>query len=193
MKVNYRSAVLLLLAGLTSAQAPVFAQGTSAGSDTRVQYYEFLGKDTATVAFASGSSTVEPGEQKNLTDVVTAVRNGAVIASAMVAGWADQDYPVNKGQSLSKAQRKLADARIAAVKKELEKVAVPKIETHTMAKQPTWLSKVFHTEDSVVKGEGKIKDANDQLTAELGKILKDKGGPGKVVVIIRRQGDRTAH
>ena len=161
--------------------------------DIKVKTYEILGKDTATVSFAPGSSDLSESEKKNLAAVVNAVRNNANISSAIVAGWSDLDYPQTKGLKLGKAERTLAEARIKKVKSALIDLDVKLVTTHSMAEHPSWLGKLLNTEDTKLKGEGKITDANDHLTEAIGKIMRENGGPGKVVVIVRRQGDMTAH
>lgn len=194
MKSSIASILLVTsLGALTAGVASADTSVSSAVQDIKTEVYELLGKDTAIVTFEPGSSILSESERKNLAAVVSAVRNDANISLAIVAAWADKEYPATKGQQLGKAERQLAEARVAIVKEALDNLGVKTIETHSMAEQPSWIGKLLNTEDTKVKGEGKVKDANDQLTAEIGRILRDKGGPGKAVVIVRRTGDQTAH
>jgi hypothetical protein len=185
------------LTAITSLTTPHLATAEPVADvtvqDLKVKTYEILGKDTATVTFAPGSSDLSESEKNNLAAVVTAVRNTATISSAIVAGWSDLDYPQTKGLKLGKAERALAEARIKKVTSALSDLGVKSVKTHSMAEHPSWLGKLLNTEDTKLKGEGKITDANDHLTEAIGKVIRENGGPSKVVVIVRRQGDVTAH
>ncbi len=189
-------ATVLLTAGFT-CPAVLFAAADntepSAAQDLKSKFYELLGKDTASISFTAGSATVSEGERKNLAAVVAAVRADANIATAIVAAWSDKNYPESEGQELSKADRKLAYDRAKATEKVLQGLGVKSVEIHSMAERPTWLGKLFNTEDAKLKGEGVLRDANDQLDHDIGKILRNNGGPGRAVVVVRREGDRTVH
>ena len=194
MKKSIFSAVISV--GLMSFVAGTsFAETTtsSAIQDIKTRVFELIGKDTATIAFAPGRSTITDSERKNLAAVVAAVRADSTINSAVVASWADKEYPATKGQKLGKKERDLADARNKAINEALLGLGVNTVETHTMAEHPTWFATTFNTNDSKVKGEGKVEDANDQVIAEIGRVLREKGGAGKGVVIIRRAGAKAAH
>lgn len=193
---SFAFAILFATTGLGTVPAAVAAPETpvsTAIQDIKTKVYELLGKHTATVSFEPGKSTLSAGERQNLAAVVAAVRQDATIGSAIVAAWSDQEYPASKDQSLAKAERQLADARLASVREALTNLGVSSVETHSMAEHPSWFSRLMNTEDTKVKGEGKVKDANDEMIMEIGKLLRDRGGPGKAVVLIRRVGDRVAH
>ena len=166
---------------------------TSVIQDIKIKSYEILGKDTVTASFAPGSSDLQQSDRQNMAAVVAAMRNSSVIGSAIVAGWADHEYPASKGQQLGKAERELANARIGKVKNALYDLGVKPVDAHSMAEKPTWLGSLFNSEDTKLKGAGKVRNEEDELTTAIGKIIRENGGPGKVVVIIRRQGDKTAH
>jgi hypothetical protein len=195
--MNYAKIVLVAITANFWSMTPRIAIAetttTTLIQDIKTKSYEILGKDTVTASFAEGSSDLKDSDRQNISAVVTAVRNNAVIESALVAGWGDHDYPVAKGQRLGKVDRDLASARVAKVKSALFEIGVKSVDAHSMAEKPTWLGQMFNTEDAKLKGGGKIRDANDELTAAIGQILRESGGPGKVVVIVRRQGDKTAH
>ena len=191
------SLIAMIFVTILSNTAPtvVFSQ-TSASSvieDIKTKSYEIIGKDTVTASFSPGSAELTESDRKNISAVVAAVRNNAVIESAIVAGWADHEYPATKGQQLGKSERELANARIEKVKNVLFDLGIKPVEAHSMAEKPTMLGSLFNTEDSKLKGVGKIRNVEDEQTAAIGRILRDNGGPGKVVVIVRRKGDKTAH
>jgi len=191
------SAYLLFVAASFGSWTPGPAMAepsmSAAVQDVRTKVYELFGKDTATVSFESGRANISEEERRNLAAVVSAVRADATIASAVVGAWSDKDFPGNKGQQLSTSERRLADERVAAVKDLLINLGVSSFETYTMAESVSWMGRLFNTDDAKVKGEGRLGDANDQVAAEIGRVLRDKGGPGKAVVIIRRAGTLMAH
>jgi hypothetical protein len=185
----------LASAPFTTYHGSLLASEDSVGTATqelKTKFYEILDKDTVAVDFKNKSSALTDDERKNIEAVVNAVRSDSKVSSVIAAGWADKEYPANKGQSLAQSERNLANARTAAVKDALKKIGIDTVEAHSMAEQPSWIGKLFNTKDAVVKGDGTVDNANDKLTADLGRILKENGGPGKVVVIVRREGDYQA-
>jgi hypothetical protein len=189
ISLAFMTVVLPLTSTVVFAEQPA----STAVQDAKTKVYEMLGKDTATLSFENGSTALSEAERQNLAAVVAAVRANATISSAIVAAWSDRDYPANKGQRLGRDQRQLAEERVSSVKKALESLGVAHIETHSMAEQPGVFGKLFNTEDTMIKGEGKVEDANDRYNDDIGHILRDHGGAGKSVVIIRRLGDQSAY
>lgn len=181
------------LGSITVKYASADTTVSSTVQDIKTKFYELLGKDTATVAFKSGSSVLSESERQNLAAIVSAVRMDATVSSAIIAAWSDKEYPATKGERLSESERSLADARLAVIEGSLLSLGIKNVETHTMAQHPSWIGKLLNTKDAKVKGEGTVEDANDQLATEIGQVLRDKGGPNKAVIIIRRVGDNTAH
>jgi hypothetical protein len=187
--------IALLSSLATLAPSDVFAEGDEpqAIQDAKTKVYEMIGKDTTTLSFEGGSTNLSEADRKNLAAVVAAVRVNATISSAIIAAWSDKDYPSNKGQKLGSDQRRLADERATKIRKALNSLGISEVEAHSMAEQPGMLGKLFNTTDTMVKGEGKVDDPNDRFNEEIGEILRDHGGPGKAVVIIRRVGDQSAY
>ena len=181
------------LGSLPMSQVSADTTVSAAVQDVKTRFYEIFGKDTVTVAFVSGSSVLSENERKNLMAAVAALRNDSRLSSAIVAAWSDKEYPATKGQHLSKSDNHLADARNSVIKKSLSSLGVKSIETHTMAQHPSWIGKLFNTDDAKMKGEGVVNDSHDQLINEMGQVLRDKGGPGKAVVILRRSGEQAAN
>lgn len=146
-------------------------------------------KQTHVINFANSSSALEENQKQNLEVMINDFRRDAKIASVIVSGWADREYPTKKGQTLSYEQRTLAKERIEMVEADLKRMGISSIETHSMAEQPGWMNKMFNSKDTVMKGEGYVDSANDKLVSDIGKILNSQGGPGRVVIIVRRVGD----
>ena len=183
---------LILGALLTNgAMAETTVQGVIQGAKTKV--FDAFDKESVTVDFATGSAEVTVAEQKDLTALIAAAKSDGKIQAVVVASWSDAEYPATKGESLPQAAKDLAAARNANLTRVIKTLGVTTIQSYAMTEQPSWIAKTFNTQDAKVKGEGEIKDAEDHLAAEIGKSLRDKGGPGKAVVLVRREGDFAAH
>lgn len=190
----------LIAVALTTALTAGAAYAESASSavkgavqNVKTELFDIMNKETVTVNFKDGSSVVDQGEVNDLKALLTSNKREGKIDSLIIAAWSDKDYPAGQGETLSDADRKLADQRADAVKKTLTSLGAGKVDSYSMAEHPSWIAKTFNTQDAKVKGEGAVKDADDNLTAQIGKQLKDKGGPGTVVVLVRREGDYSAH
>jgi hypothetical protein len=171
------------------------AEGTvsNAMQDAKTKVFEAFHKESLTIDFSSGSAEISASEQKDLAALIQAAKNDGAIKQVVVASWSDSEYPATKGEELSKAARDLADARNANLSKAIKALGVTSVETYAMTAQPNWIQKTFNTDAAKVKGDGEVKDAEEHLATQIGKTLRDKGGPGKAVVLIRREGDFTAH
>ncbi len=154
--------------------------------------FKALDKDMTVIQFEANSTALEDIQRLNLESLVNHVRRDEKILSVIVSGWADLDYPTAKGQTLGLDQRALARERIDKIFSELRKIGIDTVELHSMAERPRWIDRMFNTRDAIMKGEGYINSANDKLIVDIGKILNANGGPGKVVIIVRRSGDFVA-
>lgn len=190
MKVSMTSIILGAILS-TSAMAETTVQGVIQDAKTKV--FEAFNKESVTVDFTAGKSEVTAAEQKDLTALITAAQSDGKIKEVIVASWSDVEYPATKGESLPQAAKDLATARNTNLSRVIKTLGVATVTTYTMTEQPNWIEKAFNTKDAKVKGEGDVKDADDNLAAEIGKTLRDKGGPGKAVVLVRREGDFSAH
>ena len=165
----------------------------STWQELKTKLFETFDKQTVTVNFKTGSSAVDESELSDLKALVAANKHEAKIDRVIVAAWADKDYPTEKGAKLSAAEVKLGDGRAARVKELLHKLGVANVDAYTMAEQPNWIQKAFNLSDAKIKGQGVAKDAEDNYVQEVGKKLRDKGGPGKAVVYVRHVGEFAAH
>ncbi len=161
--------------------------------DAKTKVFELLDKKHVTVNFKNSSATLEQSEIDELKTLLEANKGQGAIERVIVATWADKEYPAGKGEKLSEADRKLADQRAEGIKKALTSLGITKVDTYSMAEHPSWISKAFNSEQAKVKGEGAVKSADDQLASEIGQKMRDKGGPGTAVVLVRHAGDYSAH
>ena len=105
------------------------------------------------------------------------------IAKIEIAAWADTATP-KEGETLSKADRDLAQARAKAVQAYLKRSIKGKnTDTYNMAERANWLARVFDTSDAQLKGEV-TNESENPLSREDFKIFKSQGTPSKAVVVV---------
>jgi hypothetical protein len=186
-----RTSAFVLALGL--AAGPAFAADTqTVTQDVKTTFLDLINKDSVNVGFKEGTSAVSKDERSDLKATVDAVRKDTKIARVIVAAWSDKEYPAGKEEALKASDKKLASDRASNVKAVLSELGVSNVETYTMTEKPNWFEKEFNTDDAKVKGAGKVKDSDDQVTTEIGRLLREKGGPKSVVVLVRRTGDHSA-
>jgi hypothetical protein len=196
---NVSKLVLSVVAGFALATLPLYAEGEiqkaadEVTDSVKTTFYDVMDKDITTVDFEKGSAVLSEAEKSDLKAMVAAVKSDTTINNVIVAAWSDEEYPKTKGEKLSQAEQDLANKRATNVEAELKTLGLNKIETHSMAENPGWLARTFSTKDATLKGEGRGRNASDKEVMKIGQDLRDKGGPGKVVVFIRRTTDPTAH
>jgi hypothetical protein len=55
-----------------------------------------------------------------------------------------------------------------------------------MTEEPTWIAKVFGSDEAEIKGAtGGATSGDDKTMSAIGDMLKSKGGAGKVVIIAK--------
>ena len=194
MKVMNTSLKLMMALGLTAGSV-AFAETTPKEIAEKVQakVYELLDKNISTITFTEGSSNLSDTEQSSLKALVTAAKANGIVDKFVVASWSDQEYPTGKDAKLSSKQRDLADKRNDAIKRVLKAADANDVDTFTMAERPTWIGKTFNTEDAQIKGAGKANDMEEAQVTSIGRRLRDKGGPGKSVVVVKYKPNTAAH
>ncbi len=186
MKSTFLATRILLATGLTLSAASVMAEGNQPSTIEKVQtkVYELLDKDMNTIKFAKDSDALTDSEKQSIRAFVTAAKNNGKVDKFIVAAWSDQEMP--KGDAkLNDKQKNLADDRSHAVKQALKEAGADDVEGFTMAVDANWIQKTFNTEGAQLKGEGKVKDAEDQVNANIGQRLRSKGGPGTAVIVAK--------
>ncbi len=190
---------------LTQVQAqdkeskPDKASTTSAGSPSETQtpapstirfvtvFFERLEKDSATVNFSKGTAELVPAEQEKLKSLIPNYRNDKEVDKIYVAAWGDRPYPSEKGDKLPDAEEKLAEQRAEKLEEFLEKNGVSDVEKFTMAEKPSWIAKAFHLDSAQVKGAAQNTGTDSLNEDRIEKLLNQKGGPSKAVVIVKHK------
>ncbi|HYX38439.1 MAG TPA: hypothetical protein VE954_35500 [Oligoflexus sp.] len=150
----------------------------------KTETYDLIDKDITTITFAKNSSKLSKSEASTLRAVFKAVLSDDTVDKVIVAAWGDDKMP--NGGKLSDAQVDLAEKRAAAVEDVLEKMGNKNVDTYNMAKDATWIGKVFETQNAEIKEAMKGKPADDATANRLAQQLESKGGVSKAVVIVKR-------
>jgi len=139
-----------------------------------------------TLNFKKGSSVLSSDDESKLRELVNQAQTGAKIDQMTVASWSDKALP-KEGQKLSDADQRLAKGRSDAVYMFLkDQLNVPYVATYNMAEDANWLAKTFRTSDAELKSLFSKKGTQTPVTNNEMKIIKDEGGPSKVVVLVER-------
>ncbi|WP_141733455.1 OmpA family protein [Oligoflexus tunisiensis] len=150
----------------------------------KTEAYDLVDKDITAVTFKKGSATLSKSDASSLRAVYKAVLNDNTVDKVIVAAWADEQMP--SGGKLSDAQVELADKRADAIENLLEKMGNKNVDTYNMAKDATWIGKVFETQNAEVKEAVKGTPADDPNANRIAQLLEAKGGVSKAVVIVKR-------
>lgn len=145
--------------------------------------YQILDKDLIKISFKEGSAELTNESLTALADFTKATRNESKIDRYIVASWSDRNYPI-RGE-VSKDQRKLAELRADHIKGALAGAGAANVDTFEMTKRPNWIQRAFSTETAEIKDKGINLTANQRLLKEIGKRLRDEGGPSTAVVVAK--------
>lgn len=157
--------------------------------ETWTVYFEEVDRNAISVYFDKGSANLSSLEKQRILDWATIVKDQNA-AAPIVASWADKAYPSGK-ESLSKADRDLAEKRGQAVKDVLNQAGSKPAEVFNMADKPNWFQRVFATESARIKGEVKAKSWESKTDDMVAQILHRRGGPSKAVIMFKPTGKGT--
>jgi hypothetical protein len=150
----------------------------------RQEVYDLVDKDITAVSFSKGSHKLSKSDASSLRAMYKAVLTDDTVDKVIIAAWADDKMPT--GGKLSDAQVDLAEKRADAIEDLLKKMGNKNIDTYNMAKDATWIGKVFETQNAEIKEALKGKPADDANANRIAQLLESKGGVSKAVVIIKR-------
>lgn len=143
------------------------------------------------ISFAPGEFRVAHGDMEKLRALVLSNKADHGVEKLIVAAWSDMEFPDAHTQ-LSEGQHRLAASRANAIVNVLIELKAGGVDTYNMARRPGWLARLARSEETRVKTflDGASADA---VTTAVGATLKDQGGPGKAVVIVKRVSTAVAH
>jgi hypothetical protein len=157
----------------------------NAVEDLKTAAYDLVDKDITSISFAKGSYKLSKAEVSSLRAVYKAVQSDSTVDKVIVAAWGDDKMP--SGDKLSDAQVDLAGKRAEAIENVLEKMGNKNIDTYNMAKDASWIGKVFETQNAEIKEAMKGNPADDASANRIAQLLESKGGVSKAVVIVKRK------
>ncbi len=160
------------------------AKVEQAVEDLKQETFDLVDKDITGVSFAKGSHKLSKSDLSTIRAMYKAVLTDDTVDKVIVAAWGDDKMP--SGGKLSDAQVDLADRRVDAIKNVLKKMGNKNIDTYNMAKDASWIGKVFETQNAEIKEALKGKPADDANANRIAQLLESKGGVSKAVVIIKR-------
>lgn len=152
-----------------------------------VEYYgvilERLEKDTVDFSFPKKTAALSPEQKASLDSMAPTINADKNIDRVVVVAWSDRSYPAAKGEKLSDAERKLAEKRADNIKSYLKDKGIGNVDVYNMAEKPSWMAKVFHTDDAAFKGAAKWDNATEE---KIRTAIEAKGGPSKAIVFFKR-------
>jgi hypothetical protein len=161
------------------------AKVEQAVENLKEETYDLVDKDITAVSFAKGSHKLSKSDASTIRAMYKAVLTDDTVEKVIIAAWADDKMPT--GGKLTDAQVDLANRRTDAIKDVLKKMGNKNIDTYNMAKDATWIGKVFETQNAEIKEALKGKPADDANANRIAQMLESKGGVSKAVVIIKRK------
>jgi hypothetical protein len=156
----------------------------NAVENLKTDAYDLVDKDITTITFAKNSHKLSKSDVSTLRAVYKAVLTDDTVDKVIVAAWGDEKMPT--GGKLSDAQVDLAEKRADAIEDVLEKMGNKNVDTYNMAKDATWIGKVFETQNAEIKEAMKGKPADDATANRIAAQLEAKGGVSKAVLIVKR-------
>lgn len=156
--------------------------------ETEIAVNDALDKKSEVVDFDKGSASLSNGEVRDLTALFASLDAPSRTGKIYVAGWSDQELPVDGRKTLGNDAITLANDRIAKVRDALKQLGVKgEVVPVNLAKSPNTLQELFGTKSAKVANKtlhgAKINDAN---LDEAGKVIQERGGPSKVVVYVQQ-------
>lgn len=147
--------------------------------------FDVASKADLSISYDHGLSLVSNGQARELTALVKGLDKSPRRLNVTVAAWADADYPSDQGEELSTGAEFLADRRANAVASYLAGLAsFSKVSKFNMAKRSNMFERIVSSDESLVKDAVYGKATNKYWLNHEAKIIRDKGGSRKVIVII---------
>ena len=150
-------------------------------------YYWVVDKSTYTVSFDERSSKLSQTAKNSLKALFLSLSSEVHDGEIVIAAWSDKDFPMKNESSLLGPDRALATARANVVKDFVQKQRQDlAIVTMNMAEQNHVLAPLLEGSESQVKAAMQSGETDSRKTAAISRELKSRGGPGKVVVLVRK-------
>lgn len=143
------------------------------------------------IDFQQGQAQLTDTAKSNLRTMVENAKAQGEIDKLHVAVWSDKEFPKGESAELQDSDKKLADQRIDAIESYLEETLdVDDVETYSMAEKSNWFARAFNTEEAELKSLFSQRGAPSDVEIQEFRIVKDKGGPSKSVILLQMENER---
>jgi hypothetical protein len=168
----------------------------ASGDDGRL--FEATARNQAVVHFAEGKADIAPAEADRVRQTVADAQRSGKVSEIIVAAWSDKEYPT-KTAKLTRDDERLAKRRTEVVRLFVQNLAPGGlVHGYSMAQYPSWLARVFRTDEAKLKQAVPASDITGQSRDDLalqyyGKLLREIGGPMSAAIVIRERDDAATH
>lgn len=146
-----------------------------------------MGRHYAVITFNRGSNELTVAEKANLRALVEKAKAVGAVERVRVVAWSDKPLPAGKSAAdLPKSDRDLATARIDKIEEYLEnELGIRDVKSFSMAERANWFARAFNTTEAELKSIFARKSAENEVSQEQLRVIKQRGGPTKAIVIIQ--------
>lgn len=137
------------------------------------------------VTFNNRSAVLTESEKSKIRNLVSTVNVGD-IERVELAVWSDKSLP-RAGTELTKADRDLADRRIASINRFLRDemdISRMKISAYNMAEPANWLARTFRTDDAELKSAFALEYNQPMKREDFNQIYREGAASRAVLVIV---------
>ena len=147
-----------------------------------------MGRNYQVISFNKGSDQLTEMEKNSLRSLMETAKLAGAIDRVHVIGWSDKAFPMGRtAADLPKVDRDLAKARIDKIEDFLEsQLDISGVKTYSMAEKANWFARAFNTDEAELKSMFSQKGDVDVKPEEF-KMIKDKGGPMKAVILVQHK------
>lgn len=178
-----RFTLLVGVAGLTSFSA---LAGESAREKTMETTFDTINKEYIVINFADGSTNISAYQRDKVRAFIDSIddKSGAVL---VLSAWSDKPSLDEKATNQSKEDKTIAQRRLDALNEFINRSRTEmSVETHNMAIDPTFFSRLVKTNDAKLKEGVQGKGVADSQVASVVEVLRDNGGPSRAVLVLKR-------
>lgn len=191
MKSRFATAMLraslLLFAGLGPIAAPAQDRKTQDyGAESFDAAFRAFEREVVVIGFAPSYSVLSDAEEVHIEMVMNNLKAGAPLDKLIIAAWPDEQPTGAKDSSrrIKLSAQKLAEERAQAIAQFIQASAGRglRIEIRSMVRAPQWLKKNF---PQLMGGSslGRAENGENRLI----KLLEERGGPGKALILVKHE------
>lgn len=171
----------------TTSGAPGSETGTTTGTGEMAQTGVEMGRDYTVITFERGSDQLTENEKSNIRTLVDKAKALGEIENVRIVAWSDKQLPSGR-EELSKADRDLAKARLDNIENFVKKdLGLRGVKSYSMAEHKNFIARAFNAAEEELRSIFGRRGAETDVNQEEMKVIKEKGGPMKAVVILQRK------